>query len=119
TWTRLRISASAFEILLGKVVPYACVSLAEFAAIFAVGHIALGLHLTGSMIALALTVVAVVCTVIGFAFAVVSFCRSAQQVAAFGNLGAILLAALGGAVIPYDALPRWARAVAPATPQYW
>jgi ABC-2 type transport system permease protein len=26
---------------------------------------------------------------------------------------------LGGALVPLDALPAWAQAVAPATPSYW
>ena len=38
---------------------------------------------------------------------------------AFGYLGATFFGMLGGAFVPLAMLPSWARAVAPATPQYW
>lgn len=119
TWARLRIAARPTEILLGKTVPYAVISLAQVGVLFTLGWSLLGMHVTGSIAALLLVVVAIVCVVIGFGFAVVSFCKTAQQVAAFGNLGSILLAAVGGAVLPFEALPGWAQAVSPATPHYW
>jgi ABC-2 type transport system permease protein len=45
--------------------------------------------------------------------------RTSQQLNAIGFLGATLMGALGGALVPISALPAWTRAIAPATPQYW
>jgi ABC-2 type transport system permease protein len=45
--------------------------------------------------------------------------RTTQQLNAIGFLGATLLGALGGALVPITTLPAWTRAIAPATPQYW
>jgi ABC-2 type transport system permease protein len=42
-----------------------------------------------------------------------------MQLNALGNLGALLLAGLGGALTPIPSLPAWARAIAPGTPSYW
>jgi ABC-2 type transport system permease protein len=49
----------------------------------------------------------------------VAYARTFQQVLAVSNLGAIFLAALGGALSPYSTLPGWAKAISPATPTYW
>src|SRR5436305_957445 len=35
------------------------------------------------------------------------------------NLVAIVLAGIGGALVPSTVLPSWARTVAPVTPSYW
>src|SRR5437868_9051419 len=42
-----------------------------------------------------------------------------SQLNAFSNLGAMVLAGVGGALAPTSALPSWARTLAPATPSYW
>ena len=46
-------------------------------------------------------------------------CRTAQQANSFGYLGMVLFGAIGGAFVPLDLLPGWARAIAPASPGYW
>jgi ABC-2 type transport system permease protein len=45
--------------------------------------------------------------------------RTSQQLNAIGFLGATLLGALGGALVPISTLPAWTRVLSPATPQYW
>ena len=42
-----------------------------------------------------------------------------MQLNALANLGAIVLAGIGGALAPSTALPGWAKAIAPITPSYW
>ncbi len=51
--------------------------------------------------------------------AVVALCRTAQQANAFSIVGMVLFGAIGGALVPYDVLPEWAKSIAPATPTYW
>ena len=45
--------------------------------------------------------------------------RTNQQLNAIGFLGATVLGAIGGALVPIATLPAWTRHLAPATPQYW
>jgi ABC-2 type transport system permease protein len=50
---------------------------------------------------------------------ITSLCHTIQQVSAFAFGGLVLFGALGGALVPLEVLPGWARAIAPATPTYW
>ena len=45
--------------------------------------------------------------------------RTVNQLNGLQNVGAMLFAGLGGALVPFEALPGWAQAVAPFTPAYW
>jgi ABC-2 type transport system permease protein len=45
--------------------------------------------------------------------------RTSQQLNALGFLGATVLGAIGGALVPLSTLPPWVRRLAPVTPQYW
>ena len=48
-----------------------------------------------------------------------ALCRTVQQANAFAMVGLVLFGAIGGALVPINVLPDWARAVAPVTPTYW
>ena len=50
---------------------------------------------------------------------ITALCRTLQQANALAFGGLVLFGAIGGALVPINVLPRWARAVAPATPTYW
>ena len=45
--------------------------------------------------------------------AVTAICRTAQQANSFAYVGMVLFGAIGGALVPFNVLPRWAQAVAP------
>jgi ABC-2 type transport system permease protein len=49
----------------------------------------------------------------------VVFARTLQQVNVIANLGSIVIAGLGGALVPLSLLPDWVRTMAPASPAYW
>jgi ABC-2 type transport system permease protein len=119
TWTRLLASrASASTVLLGKVGPYAVVSALQLAFLLALGRLALGMHLTGSLLALLLVGASIVSVIAGLGFLVAALCTSVQQVNSIGNV-TVVFAALGGALLPLKALPHWVQLIAPAAPQYW
>ena len=42
-----------------------------------------------------------------------------MQVNMITNIGAVLFAGLGGALVPQSLLPHWAQTVAPLAPSYW
>jgi len=56
---------------------------------------------------------------VAMGFALLAICKTAMQVNSIANLGAIVLAGIGGAITPSGSLPAGVGLVAPATPTYW
>jgi ABC-2 type transport system permease protein len=120
TWDRLRASAARpLEVLLGKLLPSTLLVLLQMSVLFAIGVLAFGMDVRGSWAGLALMVVASTAFMTAMAMLLVATLRTANQVMAVVNLGAMVFAGMGGAFAPVEALPGWARAVAPASPAYW
>jgi ABC-2 type transport system permease protein len=120
TWDRLRASAATpVEILLGKALPRLAIGLAQFVVVLGGGVVLFDLAVRGDPLALVPLLVAFAACLVLLGVAVTAVCRTAQQANAFSYLGMVLFGALGGAFVPFDVLPDWARAVAPATPTYW
>jgi len=120
TWARLRASCgNSAEILLGKALPMLAVGALQLALLFGVGVAVLDLHVPGSAVGVALLCLALLLCVVALGLALTAVFRTMQQLNAFGYLGATFFGMLGGAFVPLAMLPSWARAVAPATPQYW
>jgi len=120
TWSRLRASpATSADIIVGKALPMVALGMLQIAILFAFGAMTLHLHLHGE----ALPVVAVsfvyVCCAVAVGVALTAMLRTTQQLNALGFLGATLLGAIGGALVPLSTLPGWTRRIAPAAPQYW
>nr|AKA59393.1 ABC-2 type transporter [uncultured bacterium AB_162] len=120
TWDRLRSSpASGLEILTGKFVLGFASVLVQILVLFTLGGLIYGLEVRGSVTALALVSALVAITVVTVGVALVSACRTIQQVNAVVNLGALGFAGFGGAFTPVTMLPGWMEDAAPATPTYW
>jgi len=120
TWDRLRASAATpLEIVVGKSVPRVAMSLAQFAVIFATGVWLFDLDISGNALALFPLVTAFAICLVLLGVAVTAICRTAQQAQAFAIAGMVLFGAVGGALVPFDVLPGWAKTIAPATPTYW
>jgi ABC-2 type transport system permease protein len=119
TWDRLRASsATSSEILIGKLAPMCILGVLQLGIVFAVGA-GLGLHIRGSTLGVGLLAMALVLCVGALGLAITAVFRTMGQVNAFGNVGSVGLAGLGGALMPLAVLPGWVHRVAPATPQYW
>ena len=120
TWDRLRSSqATSVEIIFGKAAPRLTMSVAQFLAVFAIGVPLLDLRVRGSVAALVPLVVAFGICLVLLGVMITALCRTIQQANAVAFGGLVLFGAIGGALVPIEALPAWARAVAPATPTYW
>ena len=120
TWDRLRASqASSLEIIVGKSIPRVAMAIGQFVVILAAGVLLFGLDVRGPAYALVPLVLAFALCLVVLGVAVTAVCRTAQQAQAFAIVGMVLFGAIGGALVPFDVLPEWARAVAPATPTYW
>jgi ABC-2 type transport system permease protein len=120
TWDRLRATgASMGEIVTGRVIPYVVVGLLQQAVLFGAGRLFFGLHVSGPVVALAATALALSTCVVALGLLITSISQSEQQVIAFQTLGTLVFAGIGGALTPIDILPAWIRAVARVTPSYW
>lgn len=120
TWSRLRAGpASGIEILASKLAVPLGLALVQQALLFGAGALVFGLHVRGAVVALALVAAAFSLCLVTYGVALVSICRTINQLNTFDNLGAMVFAALGGALLPVAALPAWARPIAPVTPTYW
>jgi ABC-2 type transport system permease protein len=119
TWDRLRGAASVNEIVAGKLLPIGATALAQLGVLFGAGFLVFGFRITGSPAALILLCVALPICPIAFGVALVAVARTLQQVNVVANVGTVVLAGLGGALVPLALLPSWAAAIAPLTPTYW
>lgn len=120
TWDRLRASpASPRQLLAGFAVPWICIHIGFQATLLASGAMFFGLRAEGSLMGLALVIVAFAFCVVSIVLLAAATFRTVNQVQALVNLGAMVLGGIGGALVPVEQLPGWAEAIAPVTPQYW
>jgi ABC-2 type transport system permease protein len=120
TWERLRTSAaSAAEIVVAKALPMVAIGALQLVVLFGVGFALLDLHVPGSALGVVAVSAALLGCVVALGVAITAVARTLQQVSAIGYLGATVLGAIGGALVPFATLPGWVRAIAPVTPQYW
>ncbi len=120
TWDRLRASqASSAEIVIGKALPRLAMSFAQFVVVFAIGIPLLHLHVRGPLLALVPLVLAFGLCLVMLGVMVTALCHTIQQANALAFGGLVLFGSIGGALVPINVLPAWARTVAPATPTYW
>ncbi len=120
TWERLRASpAGTAEIVIGKMVTPLLLVIVQFGLLFGPGGLLMGLHVKGSWLALCAVGAAFALFLLTTGLAVTALCRSVMQASAVANIGALLLAGLAGALVPYSLLPAWGKDIAPAIPTYW
>jgi ABC-2 type transport system permease protein len=120
TWQRLQTTRlHRWEIVVGKLAPWALIGLIHQTLVFAIGYALFGFSSRGPEIGLVVLVVLLVMFLLAFGLFLVTVAHTIQQVSAYGTLGSVLLAGLGGALTPVRDLPRWAQHIAPATPTYW
>lgn len=120
TWDRVRASwATPVEVMVGKVAVPFVQSAIQLVILFGLGGLLFGLHVRGSLLGLAVLAAGFAVTLICMGLALLALCSTIMQLNAIANLGAMVLAGVGGALAPSTALPGWARAMAPITPSYW
>lgn len=120
TWARLRATpVRPLELVSGKCLLGVVLATVQFSVLFGVGRVVLGLRIRGSLPALVAVLATFVLLLVVAGVALTAVCRTIEQFAAASALGAVILSALGGAIVPYATLPGWAKAAAPASPAYW
>lgn len=113
------------SIIAGKLLLFLGVAVLQFAMMLAAGRWllpALGTQafaLTASLPALAVLTVATSLAAVGFALAVASTATSTEQAAMVGSTSVVLLAALGGVMVPVFFMPPVMRHLSALTPLNW
>jgi len=113
------------EIIVGKLLLFLGVAMLQFAMMLAAGHWllpALGTQafaLTASLPALVVLTVATGLAAVGFALAVASTATSTEQAAMVGSTSVVMLAALGGVMVPVFFMPPVMQQLSALTPLNW
>ncbi|MBO4206723.1 ABC transporter permease [Micromonospora echinofusca] len=120
TWNRHRATAVPVALLvLSKAVVPLGLLVAQFTVLLTAGRVLFGLEVRGSLGALALVVLAFALCLVALGVLGFAACRTVVQMTSAANVLALVMAGLGGALVPRDLLPGWAAPLAPATPSYW
>jgi len=120
TWPRLRAAGVGGPALLfGKLVVPGGLLLVQHAVLFGFGVAFLGFKVNGEWLAVVLIALAFATMVLSGGLAAAAALGTVQQLNAVTNLGTMLLAGLGGALVPVMELPKWVQPVAPASPVNW
>lgn len=112
-------------LLLAKLAPYFIVNLVQVMLMLAAGVWlvpALGgeaLQLHGSMLALAMVCGAVSITALGYALLISSITRTTEQASLLGGAGNLILAAIGGIMVPKFVMPEAMQQMTNASPMAW
>jgi ABC-2 type transport system permease protein len=118
--TRLLIALIPRASLLGgKLLARFVVGLVQLLLLFAYGHLAFGLSLGHSPVALVLVLGATVFGMTGFSLLVAAFARTREQVIPLGLTLIMVFCALGGCWWPLYQMPPWLRQVAQLTFTAW
>jgi ABC-type Na+ efflux pump permease subunit len=114
------------QILLGKLIPYFLLSLGQGAFLLVAGRLIFGMRWgpeTWSLPEQVLYLLPVVfCTsmaAMGLALLVAAVARSEIQVALYGAVPVLILALIGGCVLPREMMPEQAQQISLITPQGW
>ncbi len=127
TLLRLRtLPVPATTLIAAKVVPYFVVNLVQMAFCLAIGRWLIpvfggeALTLTGAMLGpVALLSCAVSLAAIGFALLIAMIARTPEQATAFGAAAVLLMAAIGGIMVPKLLMPEMLQRAALASPMGW
>ncbi|MDB5471088.1 MAG: type transporter [Caulobacter sp.] len=110
---------------LGKLIPYFLVNQIQVVLMLAAGMFLVpllggqALQLNGSPFALVLLSAAVSLAALGLALLIAVTARTSEQATMASGLGAIVLAALGGIMIPKFVMPQGMQAIADLSPMAW
>jgi ABC-2 type transport system permease protein len=121
----LSFPISKGSLIVGKILPFLIINILQFALMFAVGFILLpkwtGLQiaLDFDWLALALVTLASAMAATSYALLISCFAKSSEQAHAFGAFSVVILAILGGVMIPRLVMPAFMQNIGVISPLYW
>lgn len=121
----LSFPISRGELILGKCLPFLVINVLQFVLMFSVGffllprltHLTLNLDLNWGHLILVTLACALAATSYGLLVSCVA--KTAEQASAFGALSVVILAILGGVMIPRVIMPSFMQSFAQVSPLYW
>lgn len=126
TLRRLRtIDVASWKLLLGKVIPYFLINQVQVVLMLMVGVFLVPLlggdrlTLGQSPLALALISAALSLAALGYGMLIAVISRTTEQATTLGGAGNIILAALGGIMVPTFVMPAFMQAAAAVSPMSW
>jgi ABC-type Na+ efflux pump permease subunit len=120
TLVRLRAAPlTRGQLLMGKFLPALGVSLFQGVFLMAAGKVIFGLSWGSSPFWLLVVVAATAFAATGLAMLVASVAKTETQVAVYGTLLVLVLAGIGGSMMPRDLMPETMRQISHVTPHAW
>ena len=126
TLTRLRMAqAPAGRLLLAKLVPYFLINQLQFLGMIALGHFVLprlglpAFTLQGALYPYALLAAVTSLAALGYGLLVSVHAKSSEHAVVLGGGGIIIMAALGGVMVPVHVMPAIMQHIAQLSPMRW
>lgn len=126
TITRLRMArASAFKLILAKLIPYFLINQLQFIGMVALGYFVLptlempAFTLSGEWLPYAVLSAAVSLAALGYGLLVSVVARTTEHAVVLGGGGIIIMAAIGGIMVPVYVMPEIMQTIAQFSPMGW
>jgi ABC-2 type transport system permease protein len=120
TWRRTLVAPMPRVLIIAsRVTAYVILGLAQLSVLFGLGWLFFGVSLGGHIPALLLVFVAMALVTTSFGFLMASLVQDYATLNSIVNLAVLVMATLGGALVPVFFLPDWVRAISVVTPHYW
>jgi ABC-2 type transport system permease protein len=120
TFRRLQAAPlSKTAIMIGKLLPYYLINLLQIAVMFAVGVLVFHVGLGRDPLALVLVSLAASAAATGMGFLLAALGRTQEQVGSLGALISVVLAAVGGMMVPSSVMPHFMQTISRFTPHAW
>ncbi len=120
TFRRLQAAPlSTTAIMIGKLLPYYIINLLQIVVMFAIGVLVFHISLGRDPIALILVSLAAALAANGMGFLLAALGKSQEQVGSLGTLIAVVMAAVGGMMVPSWVMPQFMQSLSRFTPHSW
>lgn len=117
---RLRtIPLSPVVLLLGKLLPFYLINLFQATLLFTLGITVLHLDPGTEILALFIITIETSAVAISLGLLLATTFQNTEQLNNIANVGMVILAALGGILVPLHVMPSPLKLIAHLTPQYW
>ncbi len=106
-------------LLMGKLLPYYLVSLLQVGVLFGIGAVVFGMGLGEHPLGLLLITMSVAACATSLGLLVAAFARTTQQISGIGTIIVLVLASIGGCLVPPVFMPDFMNNLALFTPHGW
>lgn len=126
TITRLRMArASAYKLIIAKLIPYFLINQLQFIGMIALGYFVLpaldmpAFQLNGELLPYGILSSVVSLAALGYGLLVSVIARTTEHAVVLGGGGIIIMAAIGGIMVPVYVMPEIMQTVAQFSPMGW